>query len=212
LIKAAIAEDFFYLWSFPYEQARNLVVSGVSPVLFEGRAWLSVAAVRLRTLRWMALPIMNRASVVGLTLLCEYRDHRCDPRRGNFFLRMSSDSLLVAVAARAMCRDYGEWSRIELSPDGKLETPRLSLGLAEPVSPGDAARLAALFHENCSGIVRGGKRAFYSSLGKDHWNMRPRRLVAERFCWLDGLDLRPEFGFDCSTNQGSWAPLRPVLV
>jgi hypothetical protein len=212
LIRAAIAEDFFYLWSFPYEQARNLVVSGVSPVLFEERAWLSVAAVRLHTLRWMALPITERVSVVGLTLLCEYRDHKCDRRRGNFFLRVSSDSLLVSVAARVMCRDYGERWRIELSPDGKLETPRLSLRLAEPVSPGDAARLAALFHENCSGIIRGGRRAFYSSLEKAHWNMRPRKLVAERFSWVDGLDLRPEFGFDCSTNQGSWAPLRPVLV
>jgi hypothetical protein len=211
LIRAAIAEDFFYLWSFPREQASSLVTREVSPLCFEGRAWLAVAAVRLRKLRWRALPVSPRATVAGLILLCEYRDERSEVLRGNYFLRAVSDSLLVSLAARTIRSDYSERARIGISPDGGLETPHLSLRLAEMIPPAEQARLDHLFRDNCSGIVRRRDRAFHSALVKDHWTMRGRRLLVKHFSWIDGLDLKPEFGFDCSNNNGCWSSLRPCL-
>lgn len=211
MIRAAIAEDFFYLWSFPLEQASSLVTREVSPLCFEGRAWLAVAAVGLRKLRWRALPVAPRATIAGLVLLCEYRDERSELLRGNYFLRASSDSLLVSLAARTIRSDYSERARIAISPDGALETPQLSLRLAETILPAEQTRLDHLFRDNRSGIVRRRDRAFHSALTKDHWTMRGRRLIVKNFSWIDGLDLKPEFGFDCSDNNGCWRPLRPCL-
>jgi hypothetical protein len=35
MIRANIAEDFFYLWSLPFEQSKDLVTADVAPVRFE---------------------------------------------------------------------------------------------------------------------------------------------------------------------------------
>jgi hypothetical protein len=208
LIRAAIAEDFFYLWSFPYEQSNGLVTSDVTPLCFEGRAWLAVAVVRLAGPSWHRLPFARRATVAGLCLLCEYQ--RGSVQRGNYFLKASSDSRLISFVAGLLRPEYGERAQIRLQPDGFLETPALSLRLGEELPPADQARLVQLFRNNCSGIVRRHDRAFHTALQKDHWKMRGRRLTVERFAWMDGLELRPEFGFDSSTNRGRWSPPRAV--
>ncbi|HYS08932.1 MAG TPA: hypothetical protein VEP66_09310 [Myxococcales bacterium] len=205
-----IAEDFFYLWSFPFERASRLVTPDVAPVRFEDRAWLAVAAVRFRSLSLGPMPLTWNASVAGLLLICDYRDRVGSVLRGNYFLRTVTDSRVIAIGARAIESGYGELGRITLDSTGALEAPTVRVRLGDPASSEGVSRIERLFAGNRSGLVRQGSRARYCALEKDHWKMSVRKLVQERFDWIEGLDPKPELGFDTSFNCGRWSRLHVV--
>jgi hypothetical protein len=210
MIRANIAEDFFYLWSIPFEQSKDLVTADVAPVRFEDRAWLGVAAVRFRSLRLGPLPIGSNAAVAALLLVCDYRDRRGKIARGNYFLRAVTNSRAIALGARVIEQDYGELGEVGLDSRGALEIPGVAVRLGEPASGESAARVGQLFAGNHSGILRRRGRAQYCTLRKDHWNMTVHQLIETRFDWLEGLNPRPEAAFDTSWNRGRWS--RPMAV
>jgi hypothetical protein len=212
MIEGAIAEDFFYLWSIPFEQAAGLVTPDVAPVRFEDRAWLAVAAVRFRSLRLGPLPVARDAAVAALVLVCDYRDRQGETARGNYFLRAVTNSRAIALGARIVGQDFGELGEIALDSTGTLEIPRVSARLGEPASPESAAWVGRLFARNQSGILRRSGRAHYCTLRKDHWNMTVYHLTESRFDWLNGLNPRPEAAFDTSLNTGTWFRPRRVSL
>jgi hypothetical protein len=210
MIRASIADDFFYLWSIPFQQSGDLVTRDVAAVRFEDRAWLAVAAVRFRSLQLGPLPIGFNAVVAALLLICDYRDRRGEISRGNYFLRAVTNSPTIALGGRLFGHGFGERAEIGLDSTGGLELPRVAVRLGEPASEESAARVRHLFAGNHSGILRWKARARYCTLRKDHWNMEVRQLIVTRCDWLEGLDARAEAGFDTSSNTGRWS--RPMRV
>jgi hypothetical protein len=154
MIRADIAEDFFYLWSLPFEQSKDLVTADVAPVRFEDRAWLGVAAVRFRSLRLGPLPIGSNPAVAALLLVCDYRDRRGKIARGNYFLRAVTNSRAIALGARVIGQDYGELGDVGFDSRGALEIPGVAVRLGEPASAESAVRVGQLFAGNHSGILR----------------------------------------------------------
>ncbi len=207
MIAARVGVDAFLVWSVPYARARSLVPGPLVPTRFEDRGWIACAAVELTRVRACGLPVPAAFSVAAWVAVVDLDAGR----RGNYFLRAFSESRLVwsalsvamatPVTRRAVHLGRNDCS-MQVSIDGDLEA---TLDRTVSVSDADSLRLDALFARNRSGIGRGRRGIYESSVTKDHWRMIPHPVRVDRAPFADENQGRLEFAFDASEDRARWA-------
>lgn len=143
-------------WPVPLSALRPLLPRPLEPVLADGNAWVSLAALRQERYRCAALP-WPRLSFVQ----CNLRTYVSLPggeSSGAFFFVSAVSSLPAMLGGRAMGLPY-DWDRLHLSCDGTRYSlnglRNLVVDLDLSVAPTVPAAVAALVANPMLGYARG---------------------------------------------------------
>ena len=158
MIRAQIGEDVFFLASLPAERADGLCPPCLRPVIEDGRAWLSVSAVRLQDVRFCGVPVAREALCAAALLLVSFRDQAGRVRRGNYFLEGYTNSRLLAAASaltggvfrRTFLQLTGCAAEIDLTIEGHFAA---RMDLAGRISAQQQKQMESVFAGNQCGVL-----------------------------------------------------------
>lgn len=214
MIRARIGEDVFFLASLAAERAEALCPPCLRPAIEDGRAWLSVAAVRLKDVRFFGVLVAREALCAATLLLVSFRDRTGRIRRGNYFLEGYTDSRLLAAASaltggvfrRASLHLARRASELDLTIEDRFAA---RMNLAGRIAPRRQKQMETVFADNQCGVLGIRSRAWYVPLEKSHWHMAGHPIELRDDTLYDRLGARFEFAFDTSHSLGHWlAPRR----
>jgi uncharacterized protein YqjF (DUF2071 family) len=209
VIRAHVGEDVFFLASLAVERAEALCPPGLRPAIEDGRGWLSVAAVRLKDVRFFGVPAAREALCAAALLLVSFRDRAGRLRKGNYFLEGYTDSRLLAAASALTGGVFRRTSlhltrrafELDLTIDDRFAA---RMDLSGRIARGRQKQMETVFADNRCGVLGVRSRAWYVPLEKSHWRMAGRPVELRDDSLLKRLGARFEFAFDTSHSLGHW--------